>query len=200
MACAEEQNLSVFSYLVFGIVALLLFAFVWSVQSSRGRKPRPKAGRALEESRRNHVTYMPQIRQALSEADREYLSAVVCKELHHRVGKERRRIALAYLSELREDFRRLVRLATVIAVLSPEVVAVRELERLRLRLEFTWRFEWIRLTLLAGWTPMVQLGALNDLLSGLSVRLEAAMKELGERAALAAELASFPDRRGIKPA
>lgn len=143
---------------------------------------------------------MPQIRQALSEADRKYLSAVVSRELQHRVGKERRRIVLAYLAELREDFRRLVRLATVIAVLSPEVAAMRELERLRLRLEFTCRLEWIRLILLAGWTPTVQLGALSGLLSGLSVRLEAAMKELGERAALAAELASFPDRRSIKPA
>lgn len=192
--------MSVFPYLVFGIVGLLLLLFLWSVRSSKERKPRREAGRALEESRRNHVTYLPQIRQALSKADSEYLSAVVCKELQHQVEKERRRIALAYLSELREDFRRLVRLAKVIAVLSPEVVAVRELERLRLTLEFTWRFEWIRLTLLAGWTPMAQLGALSDLLSGLSVRLEAAMKELGERAALAAELASFADRRGIKPA
>jgi hypothetical protein len=52
-------------------------------------------------------------------------------------------------------------------------------------------------TLLAGWAPMAQIGTLSDLLSGLSVRLEAAMKELGERAALAAELASFPDRRRI---
>jgi hypothetical protein len=153
----------------------------------------------LEESRRSHVTYLPQIRQALSEADAEYLATAVCKELRHCVARERRRVALAYLSELQEDFRRLVRLAKVIAVLSPEVVAVRELERLRLTLEFNWRFEWIRLTLLAGWAPMAQLGALRDLLSGLSVRLEAAMKELGERAAFAAELASFPDRRRINP-
>jgi hypothetical protein len=82
-------------------------------------------------------------------------------------------------------------------VLSPEVAAARELERLRLKLEFTWRFEWIRLTLLAGQTPAAQLGALSDLLSGLSVRLEAAMKELGERAAFAGELASFAHRRRI---
>jgi hypothetical protein len=135
---------------------------------------------------------LPQIRQALSEEDAEYLGAVLSKELQNDVARERRRIGLAYLLALREEYRRLVRLAKVIAVLSPEVVAMRELERLRLTLEFTWRFEWIRLTLLAGWAPMAQLGA-------LTVRLEGAMKELGERAAFAAELASFPDRRRINP-
>jgi hypothetical protein len=138
---------------------------------------------------------LPQIRQALGKADAEYLAAVVSKAWQQRVARERRQIALAYLSELREEYRRLLKLATVIAALSPEVVAVRELERLRLTLEFSWRFEWIRLTLLAGLAPMAQIGALSDLLSGLSVRLEGAMKELGERAAFAAELASFADRR-----
>lgn len=191
--------MSAFSYVIFGIVGLLLVLFLWSVRSAKGRRARLAAGMSPGESRRSHVTYLPQIRQALGKADEEYLAAVVSKRLQHQVARERRRIALAYLTELREEYRRLVRLATVIAVLSPEVAAVRELERLKLTLEFTWRFEWIRLTLLAGSAPTAQLGALSDLLSGLSVRLEAAMRELGERAAFATELASFPDRRRINP-
>jgi hypothetical protein len=199
LVCAEEENLSVFSYVVFGIVGLLLLLFLWAARGSKGRKARPVAGSFPEESLRSHVTYLSQIRQALGKTDAEYLAAVVSKELQHQVARERRRIALAYLSELRGEYRRLVRLAKVIAVLSPEVVAMRELERLRLTIEFAWRFEWIRLTLLAGWAPMTQLGALSDLLSGLSARLEAAMKQLGERAAFAAEMASFPDRRRINP-
>lgn len=198
MVCAEEQNLNV-AYLIFATVGLLLLLFLWSVRSSKKRKARPARGKAPEESWRSHVTYLPQIRQALSEEDAEYLGAVLSKELQNDVARERRRIGLAYLLALREEYRRLVRLAKVIAVLSPEVVAMRELERLRLTLEFTWRFEWIRLTLLAGRAPLAQLGALSDLLSGLAVRLEGAMKELGERAAFAAELASFPDRRRINP-
>jgi hypothetical protein len=189
--------LSVFSYAIFGIVGLLLLLFLWSVRNANGRKARPAAGMVPEESRRSHITYLPQIRQALGKADAEYLATVVCKELRHQVARERQRIALVYLMELREEYRRLVRLATVIAALSPEVAALRELERLRLTLEFTWRFEWIRLTLLAGSAPMAQLGALSELLSRLSVQMEAAMKELGERAAFAAELASFADRRRI---
>jgi argininosuccinate lyase len=42
-----------------------------------------------------------------------------------------------------------------------------------------------------------QLDGLGDMVSGLSVRMEEAMKELGERAALAAELASSLNRRGL---
>jgi len=40
---------------------------------------------------------------------------------------------------------------------------------------------------------------LSNLLSGYSVRLEEAMKELGERAAIVAEMVSSPDRRSIHP-
>jgi argininosuccinate lyase len=55
----------------------------------------------------------------------------------------------------------------------------------------------IRWKVLAGMTPLAQLAGVSDLVSGLSVRLEQAMKELGERAAVAAELASSMNRRGV---
>jgi hypothetical protein len=44
---------------------------------------------------------------------------------------------------------------------------------------------------------MTQLDGLSNLVSGLSVRLEMAVQELGERAAAAAELASSMNRRGL---
>jgi hypothetical protein len=55
----------------------------------------------------------------------------------------------------------------------------------------------IRWKLLTGLAPMAQLAGLSDLVSGLSVRMETAMNELGERAAAAAELASSINRRGL---
>ena len=88
-------------------------------------------------------------------------------------------------------------MARVIAVLSPELDAVHEFERLRLTAKFAWQYEMIRWKLLAGVAPVPQLNGLSDLVSGLSVRMEAAMKELGERAAVAAELASSMNRRGL---
>jgi len=114
-----------------------------------------------------------------------------------RVRRERRRVALAYLSGLHENFQSLLRMARVIAVLSPELDAVHEFERLRLTAKFAWQYEMIRWKLLAGVAPVPQLNGLSDLVSGLSVRMEAAMKELGERAAVAAELASSMNRRGL---
>jgi len=54
----------------------------------------------------------------------------------------------------------------------------------------------VRLQLRAGLIPILGLDGLSDLVSGLSVRMETAMNELGERAALAAEMASSLDGRG----
>jgi len=117
--------------------------------------------------------------------------------VRRRVRHERRRDALAYLAALRGDFQSLLRMAKVIAALSPEVAAVHEFERLRLTSKFAWQYEMIRWKLLAGFATVPQLDGLSDLVSGLSVRMEAAMKELGERAAAAAELASSIYRRGL---
>jgi hypothetical protein len=140
---------------------------------------------------------LPQIRQALAPADYKFVSKRASREVQRRVRRERRSVVLAYLAALRGDFQSLLRMARVIAVLSPQVVAVQEFERLRLTAQFAWRYELIRWKLLMGLAPMIQLDGLSNLVSGLSVRMEAALKELGERAAAAAELASSIDRRGL---
>ncbi len=113
--------------------------------------------------------------------------------------QERRRVALAYLSALRGDFDTLLEMARVIAVLSPEVAAAQEFERLRLTVNFLWRYRVIRMSVWIGYAPLPQMDGLSNLISGLSVRLEAAMKEMGERAALVAEMVSSPDRRRVHP-
>ena len=66
------------------------------------------------------------------------------REVRRRVRHERRRVALAYLAALRGDFQSLLRMANVIAALSPEVAAVHEFERLRLTAKFAWQYEMIR--------------------------------------------------------
>jgi len=114
--------------------------------------------------------------------------------------RERRNVALAYLSALRGDFDSLLRTARVIAVLSPQVAAVHEFERFRLTVNFLWRYRIIRLGVWAGYAPLPQMDGLSNLISGLSVRMEAAMKALGERAALVVEMVSSPDRRRVHPA
>ena len=182
--------------LFFGFVALLLLALGWALRKPRNARNLPTDPDALEEGQR-HVDYLPQIRQALAAADYDFLSRRASRGALQRVRRDRRGIALAYLSALRGDFQNLLCMASVIAVLSPEVAAAHEFERLRLTTKFAWQYQMIRWKLMAGFAPLPQLDGLSALVSGLSVRMEAALKELGERAALTAELASPMNRGGL---
>jgi len=180
-----------------GIVAALLLLLVWALRAP-GKPARIAADVcSFEDTGQRHVTYLPQIRQALAKADYEFLTKRAPGEVQQRVRRERRGVALAYLAAVRGDFQSLLRMARVIAVMSPEVAAVQEFERLRLTAKFAWQFEMIRWKLLVGFAPIPQLAGLSDLVGGLSVRMEAAINELGERAAAAAELASSLNRRGL---
>ena len=114
--------------------------------------------------------------------------------------RERRQVALTYLSALRAELDTLLHTARVIAALSPEVAAGQEFERVLLTVNFVWRYRMIRIGVWAGLTPLPQLNHLSNMLSAYTVRMEEAMRELGERAALVAEMASSPDRRRIHPA
>jgi hypothetical protein len=142
---------------------------------------------------RRHVSYFPQVRRALASEDLAFLASRGSRELTSRVRKERRRIGLAYLACLRLDFLKLWRLARVIASMSPQVGLGQELARLRLGLAFSMRYEVIRIKFFFGFAPLPELGFLSDVVSRLSFRLETAMNNLGERAALAAKLASSLD-------
>jgi hypothetical protein len=184
-------------FILFGLVAALLLLLAWTL---RGPGKRAKSGvppDALDEGAGDHVSFLPQIRQALAKADFDFLRQRASEKVQRRVRRERRDVALAYLAAVRGDFQSLLRMARVIAALSPEVAAVQEFERLRLTAKFAWQYQMISLKLLAGFATLPQLDGLSNLVSGLSVRMEAAMKELGERAALAAELASSLNRRGL---
>jgi len=189
--------LSLALILFFGSVAVLLLGLGWALWKPWEQKNIDSDPRWLEGRDQRHTNYLPQIRQALAAADYDFLSKRASRGTQRRVRRERLNVALAYLGALRGDFESLLRMARVIAALSPEVDAAHEFERLRLTAEFAWRYQMIRWKLLTGMTPLVQLAGLSDLVSGLSVRLEQAMKELGERAAVAAELASSMNRRGM---
>ena len=187
-------------YAFFGLVGILLLLFVWAARKNAGPGKTLPEARVLEECGRGHVGHLPQIRQALAEADSLYISEKASAFAVRRVRQERRRVALAYLSAVREDFESLLRMAKIIARLSPEVVALHEFERVRLTVAFAWHYQIVRLQLRAGLMPVPGMDGLSDLVSGLSVRMETAMNELGERAALAAEMASSLDGRGPRVA
>jgi len=189
--------LSLLFYSFFVLIGLLLILFAWSVRITGRPLPPAADGGADNEYGRRHMTYLPQVRQAFADADFDFLSKNASREVLRRVRRERRGVALAYLAALRQDFQNLLQMARAIAMLSPELTAIQEFERIRLTAKFAWQYQMIRWKLLAGIAPMPQLRGLSDLVSGLSVGIEAALKELGERAAAAAELASTMNRRGL---
>jgi hypothetical protein len=165
--------------LLFGFAILLILLLAWVLRDPR-KLPLPDVDLGYaEDSDRRHVTYFPQVRQARAAEDSAFLAS------------------RAYLACLRGDFLKLWRLARVIASMAPQVGAAQELERLRLGLAFSWRYEMIRMKFLLGFAPLPDLGSLSEVVSRLSIRLEATMKDLGERAALGAKLASSLEGRGL---
>jgi hypothetical protein len=188
-------------FLIFGAVGLLLILLAWALRSPRNdNRVRAPYLEPIEEYRRQHATYFGLIRQAMSHEDFEFLAARGPVRLVRRAHKERQRIALLYLEDLRGDFERLLRLAKVIAVLSPEIAASHEFERLRLSIRFSWRYRVVLLGLYFGHLLMPQLGGLSQIVSELAFRMESAMQELGERATVAAELASTLNRSRLDTA
>jgi hypothetical protein len=180
-------------FILFPVVAALLLLLAWGLRSPAARLGGKFDLGSLEESGRRHATYFALIRQAASPADLEFLARRGSPQIARRVQRERRRVALLYLTHLREDFQRLLRLARAIAALSPAVGSRQELERLWLSWEFWWRFQMIRAGFYYGLLPLLQLNTLSHMVSQLAVQMETSMKELGERAARAVEMASTLD-------
>ena len=170
---------------VAGVGALLF----WSL---RPRKERAATGGRLEEIEvpGGHATYLPQMLQALHAADLAFLASRGNAALRRTVKRERRRIVLSYLEAMRRDFERLLRLARVIAMLSPEIAPAQEWERLRLSAWFSLNYFLLTARLRIGFGIAAQLNGLGLEISDLTMRIERAMQELGERAALATEIAS----------
>ena len=186
-------------YVFLAILALLFVVFVWSLRNPKGHTVPSPSSAIPQDLQGSHVTHLPQIRRALAPADLEFASKRIPREALRRMQRERRNVALAYLSALQAELQRLLRTARIVAALSPAVAGGQELERVVLTWNFLWRYRVIRLSVWAGFTPLPQISDLSDLLSGYSVRLEETIRKLAERAAMVAEMVSSPDRRRIDP-
>jgi len=185
-------NYSAAVFLSIGI--LLLLTIAWLALSGTRRRPEVvrSGGRELECL---HISNLPQIKQALANSDFIYLEQQGYPALAKRIRKERRRIALNYLACLRVEFEKLLHLARMVAVMSPDVAVAQEVQGLRLNLEFSYRYYLIYFRLVSGRAPLEAIGGLSNMVSALTIRMETAMSELGEQAALGAEL--LPHNRGL---
>ena len=183
-----------YSVAVFASIGLLLLlGMAWLVFSATRKRPeviRKESG----ERECIHISKLPQIKQALADADFVYLKNLGYPTLAKRIQKERRRIALSYLACLRVEFEKLLRLARTVAAMSPNLAVAQEVQGLRLNLEFSYRYYLIYFRLVSGVGPLKAIGSLSNMVSALTIRMETAISELGEQAALGAEL--LPHNRG----
>jgi hypothetical protein len=177
-----------YSAAVFASIGLLLLlAIAWlAFSGTRRRAEVVRGGRGERE--RLHISHLPQIKQALSNSDCLYLEDQGHRALAKRIEKDRRHIALSYLICLRVEFEKLLRLARMVAGMSPHVAVAQEIQGMRLNLEFSYRYYLIYFRLVTGVAPLEAIANLSDMVSALTVRMETAMSELGEQAALGAEL------------
>jgi len=81
--------------LFFGFVAILLLGLGLALWEPREKRKLQADPRSLEEHGQRHVTYLPQIRQALAKTDYEFLSKRASREVQRGVRHARRRVALA---------------------------------------------------------------------------------------------------------
>ena len=122
-----------------------------------------------------HYGYFPQVRQALSCVDEEYLVRVAPHRVAQIAHRERCAVARQFLAGLRQDFSNLERLARMVAALSPVISSEQETERLVLGLKFRLLYAWVWLRLATGLEPLQQLEDLTGLVGRLATRMEQAM-------------------------
>ena len=171
---------------------LLLAALIWALRAPRRLSRGNFDLNALEQHGRRHATYLSLIRHASLKDDLEFLSKRGYTKLRSRLHRERRKVVLIYLDQLRTDFERLTKMMRAVAALSPSVSVRQEFERAQLSFEFLTRYYAIRLAFGWGFVPIAQLSQLSQMVSQLSIQVETSMKEFGERAAMAVRSTSSP--------
>lgn len=162
---------------------LLLLAFFWATRNPAKQTVTPElALSSLAEKRDLHR--LPQVLKALDPQDTQFLDTRGKSSLRKQLMTERRRIVLRYVDRLQNDFETLLEASRALAVMSPEVQTMQELERLKLSLRFAMLCRILRLKLKLGAAPWKGFGSLSDLACALSMQLEAATAKIAEMTAL----------------
>jgi hypothetical protein len=171
---------------ILAIVIAFFVVVLWLLRSGRREQdagPSPTEVLKMENVLPRHYRYFPQVRQALSASDEQYLRRKAPPHVAQRVYRERRAVARKFLAGLREDFSSLERLARMVAALSPVVSRNQEIERLALGLKFRVLYAWVWLRLLTGRAPLGQIEDLTALVGRLATRMEQAMAAISSLSA-----------------
>ena len=172
------SELNIIVLVSLALCAILLRLLIPKNRATRETKPPFSAAGSGTLPAAKHYGYFPQIRQALSEADTQYLLESAPPDVAKRALRERRAVARSFLKGLHEDFSNLARIGRLVAAMSPEVSREQETERLLLSLKFQllYALVWVRLS--AGKLPIQQLENLTGLVGRLATRMDAAMAQI----------------------
>lgn len=165
-------------FLVFFAI-LLVGLLVWALRPPAHRiRPALDVFEALRQSR--HVFRMSQIIQTLQPQDTEFLARAGQATLMQTIRRERRTIALSYLQQLQEEFEMLLEISRVLAVMSPDVIAMEEMERWKLSLAFAANCTFLRWKLRLGIRPFSGFTLLSNMATSFARRLQAATTRIAE--------------------
>jgi hypothetical protein len=175
------------SFLFFLCFALVLLTLL--LLASRSSK-QPSSGsvdifESLSQSR--HWSRLAQIQQALRPEDTEYLRESGHPGLMRALRQQRRRIALMYLIQLQEEFEMLLEISRALAVMSPEVVGMRELERWKLSATFAINCAYLRGRLRLGLQPASGFTLLSNMATEITRQLDNATTRIAEATVRGAE-------------
>ena len=169
------MSLPVIFLILFAILLVVLLA--WALRPP-AREPRPSLDvfEALRQSR--HASRMSHILQALLPQDAEYLRSAGQPALMQTLRRQRIVIALNYLQHLQVEFEMLLEISRVLAVMSPELIAMEEMERWKLSLAFAANCAFLKWKL--GLQPFSGFTLLSNMATSFARRLEAATTRIAE--------------------
>jgi hypothetical protein len=133
---------------------------------------------ALQQSR--HSSRISHVLQALQPADTEYLRETGQVALMQTLRRQRRRIALNYLDQLQEEFEMLLEISRALALMSPEVIGMQEMERWKLSLAFTATCAFLRWKVRLGLQPFSGFTLLSTMAADIGCQLDAATTRIAE--------------------
>ena len=171
------------SFVVLGLLLLVLLLWLLRERADARRLPEGASKLPIEDLLPLHCRHFPQVRQALSPADREYLRERASPKIRRQWRAERREVTMQFLAGLHEDFLRLERLGRMVAALAPQVSRKHEFDRVWLGLRFRVLYRVVRLELAAGSISLPQLERLTRLIGSLAAQIEKAMATLEEASA-----------------
>jgi hypothetical protein len=169
------------------LFALLLVALLaWALRPPvHQTKPDLDVFEALQQSR--HASRISQVMQALQPEDTEYLRESGQVELMRTLRRQRKRIALHYLDQLREEFEMLLEISRVLAVMSPEVIGMEEMERWKLSLSFAATCAFLKWRLRLGLEPFSGFTLLSKMATDIVRQLDTATTRIAEAAVRSSE-------------